>query len=216
MRCLLSIILCLWASCSWAFPPGFIGAVTQGAASAPASAFYFDCESDTATAPNIGTSTNFSIHWNAVTSTPAWKTGNYALDLTASDSRILIDMTDFSFTAGSIEYDFSFTGTDTIFLLSGNGTAPPEARYWPQDGGHYYIKFGGSDLDINTTTELTTGTMHHIKLEWDAAGLTVTVDAEVVGTQTRTGTWADTTTLIIGGGNSWDKANTIVDEIYGY
>lgn len=31
MRYLLSIILCLWASCSWAFPPGFIGAVTQGA-----------------------------------------------------------------------------------------------------------------------------------------------------------------------------------------
>jgi len=30
MRYLLSIILCLWASCSWAFPPGFIGAVTQG------------------------------------------------------------------------------------------------------------------------------------------------------------------------------------------
>lgn len=31
MRYLLSIILCLWASCAWAFPPGFIGAVTQGA-----------------------------------------------------------------------------------------------------------------------------------------------------------------------------------------
>jgi len=30
MRYLLSIILCLWASCAWAFPPGFIGAVTQG------------------------------------------------------------------------------------------------------------------------------------------------------------------------------------------
>jgi hypothetical protein len=29
MRYLLSIILCLWASCVWAFPPGFIGAVTS-------------------------------------------------------------------------------------------------------------------------------------------------------------------------------------------
>lgn len=29
MRYLLSIILCLWASSAWAFPPGFIGAVTQ-------------------------------------------------------------------------------------------------------------------------------------------------------------------------------------------
>jgi len=28
---ILSIIFCLWASCAWAFPPGFIGAVTQGA-----------------------------------------------------------------------------------------------------------------------------------------------------------------------------------------
>ena len=30
MRYLLSTIFCLWASCAWAFPPGFIGAVTQG------------------------------------------------------------------------------------------------------------------------------------------------------------------------------------------
>lgn len=29
-RYLLSIILCLWASCAWAFPPGFIGAVASG------------------------------------------------------------------------------------------------------------------------------------------------------------------------------------------
>lgn len=32
MRYLLSIIFCLWAGCAWAFPPGFIGAVTHGAA----------------------------------------------------------------------------------------------------------------------------------------------------------------------------------------
>ena len=32
MRYLLSTIFCLWASCAWAFPPGFIGAVTHGAA----------------------------------------------------------------------------------------------------------------------------------------------------------------------------------------
>ena len=32
MRHLLSIIMCLWASCAWAFPPEFIGAVTHGAA----------------------------------------------------------------------------------------------------------------------------------------------------------------------------------------
>lgn len=30
MRYLLSMIFCLWASCALAFPPGFIGAVTQG------------------------------------------------------------------------------------------------------------------------------------------------------------------------------------------
>jgi len=29
MKYLLSIILCLWVSCAWAFPPGFIGAITQ-------------------------------------------------------------------------------------------------------------------------------------------------------------------------------------------
>lgn len=32
MRHLLSIMMCLWASCAWAFPPGFIGVVTQGGA----------------------------------------------------------------------------------------------------------------------------------------------------------------------------------------
>lgn len=31
MRYLSSIIFCLWAGCAWAFPPGFIGAVTQSA-----------------------------------------------------------------------------------------------------------------------------------------------------------------------------------------
>ncbi|MDY0282295.1 MAG: hypothetical protein RBR35_17240 [Salinivirgaceae bacterium] len=34
-RIILSIILCLCASCAWAFPPGFIGAITQSNAQAP-------------------------------------------------------------------------------------------------------------------------------------------------------------------------------------
>lgn len=34
MKYILSIICCLWASCAMAFPPGFIGAVTHGAATA--------------------------------------------------------------------------------------------------------------------------------------------------------------------------------------
>lgn len=50
MKYLLSIILCLWAGCagvsqSWAFPPGFIGAVTQGSVVAGGSKTYLLQES---------------------------------------------------------------------------------------------------------------------------------------------------------------------------
>jgi len=35
MRYLLPIVFCLFTSCAWAFPPGFIGAVTQSGVAAP-------------------------------------------------------------------------------------------------------------------------------------------------------------------------------------
>ncbi len=46
MRYLLSIILCLWAGCAWAFPPGFMGAVTQGSV-ASGSTYYIGYKAET-------------------------------------------------------------------------------------------------------------------------------------------------------------------------
>jgi len=58
---MLSLILCLWASASWAFPPGFIGAITQGAAGGtpdPAIAYeIYSSNSGTGTAATFSTPT---------------------------------------------------------------------------------------------------------------------------------------------------------------
>lgn len=67
-HCLLSIILCLCASCAWAFTPGFLGAVASGGGGADPCTGFLVCEGFEATGvpsgwsmPDVGTNPDYTV-----------------------------------------------------------------------------------------------------------------------------------------------------------
>ena len=199
----LSLILCLWAASAWAFPPGFIGSITQNATGGTSTVVLsdaFDEASDTALAshpPNTGGT------W--VTATGTWTVvGGAGWVKKAADTSTVIYPV-YNQTSSTIT-DFSATATVRWLYAANSGLGNGICRldtnrsgycaYLLQNGGSPYTlsirKFtNGSDAGILVSSSTTiTGSTSDRHLTFTAVGATLTA---TVTDDNTTITWNDST-----------------------
>jgi len=161
-KIILSLILCLWTASAWAFPPGLVGATTQGASAGGATYIL---------SADFETGTQGSWTWNASYVQPVWNhtpanTGSYSLGLLWGSTRSVAYTPTWAST-NSVEIIFSVklptlptTVLDLVYNTGGTGIMRIGTA------GQVIAMHGGTVTGASAIDTIPANTPKYVKIQW--------------------------------------------------
>ena len=182
MRHLLSIMMCLWASCAWAFPSGFIGAITQGTSATENPIAVLTGAENNGDPLSIGTGTVTVT--NATHTTDYLGTADGAFLIDADGEFVIITKDNFGNpTSGKVSFRYKNTVTPSsyarfIAITYAGDTSNSKFGIHREGSNTVLSVMINSVFGTATIPNIYDGTWHLISFTWDSGTDTASVNID--------------------------------------